>query len=80
MPRHPVAELLSRHRVRQNEIAKQLGVHINSVHQVIYGRTKSGRIAKHIAACVGSTPDRLWPGIYAEDQAEPSTTQRRRAA
>lgn len=48
----------------QAKLARELGVAITSVHNVIHGACKSERIAKAIADIVGVDRAVLWPGRY----------------
>lgn len=49
----------------QASIARELGVAITSVHNVIHGACKSNRIAGAISRIVGVDRAELWPGRYA---------------
>lgn len=48
-------------RVKQRQIAKQLGVTDGAVHQVIYGLETSRRIRKAIAKAIGLPESQIWP-------------------
>lgn len=45
-------------------IAKTLRVSHQSVCEVVRGKSKSRRIATHIAGLIGRSLDELWPGRY----------------
>jgi lambda repressor-like predicted transcriptional regulator len=48
----------------QTKVAVSLGVNRTTVHMVIYGGTKSERIAKAIADVIGKDRSEIWPGRY----------------
>ncbi|WP_084154870.1 helix-turn-helix domain-containing protein [Polycyclovorans algicola] len=46
------------------QVAKALKVPPSTVHQVIYGRGVSRRVAAHISRTIGVPVSKLWPGRY----------------
>ncbi|MGH8782079.1 helix-turn-helix domain-containing protein [Paraburkholderia sp.] len=55
----------------QARIARELGVSETAVHHVVYGRSKSCRIARRICERSGLDPETAWPGRYPEFQLNP---------
>lgn len=50
----------------QSKIARSLDVTPMAICHVVYGRSKSRRIAKAISAITGLSLSELWPGKYRE--------------
>jgi lambda repressor-like predicted transcriptional regulator len=50
------------------ELSEELGVSVAHVSNVISGRNKSFRVASTIANRIGSTPQRLWPLLYCDNE------------
>lgn len=46
------------------KVAKELDVLPSTVHQVIYGRCSSRKVATHISRAIGVPVSKLWPGRY----------------
>lgn len=65
--------------VTQKQIAQELGLHISSVQQAVYGKLKSQRIESAIAQKIGKPLWVVFPSIYAkpDDYQEPETSSDR---
>ncbi|MDI3260065.1 MAG: helix-turn-helix domain-containing protein [Sinobacteraceae bacterium] len=57
----------------QSRVARELGLHPNTVQTVVSGAGTSRRVAKRISEVTGIPISKLWPGRY-------SAPARRRAA
>lgn len=48
----------------QKSIADECGVSQSTVAHVLFGRSKSRRVATAISVAIGQPLDRIWPGKY----------------
>lgn len=48
----------------QTRLAKELGLHVSHVHQVIHGTAVSLRVAKRIGQIIDRPLRDIWPGVY----------------
>lgn len=61
-----IAYLLSLKGYSQGALAKELGLALSTVHEVINNRQRSFNVATRIAAILNTTTERLWPGYYTQ--------------
>lgn len=59
-----ITELLRNRGASYAAFAKSLGVSHTSIRRVVFGESKSRRVANAIAIFLGRSVDDLWPGQY----------------
>lgn len=55
--------------VTQSEIARDLGMSVGSVNDVITGRRKNPKVRTAIAQAIGKPVEKIWPDTKPEEQA-----------
>lgn len=66
MSPNKIKALLVEHKVKQKEIARELGVTRGAVSAAISGNPKyrSRRVHEAVARCIGRSIEELWPALY----------------
>lgn len=65
MKPHEIRALLVKKRIKQVDLAHELGVTLPAVNGVVNGYWMSRRIAEHIAKRLGRKVEKLWPDLAA---------------
>jgi len=58
---HEIRAVLVLARVRQSDLARELGVSDNMISRVIRGQSVSGRVRRRIAEVIGRDVKEIWP-------------------
>lgn len=65
MKPHEIHALLVKNQITQSQIAAELGVSVQAVNGVLWGKCHSRRVCEHIADKLKKPVEKLWPELAA---------------